>query len=115
MVKITLLLVLLTGSCFAQSQIEMNAEANLNLEKSDALLNKVYTELLKNGDDAFDQRLRSTQRVWLQYVELHMQCLLPLKKGENPREVYGSIYHLEYAYAKSQLFDERIKQLKKLN
>ena len=56
MIRLALFFIVVTSSAFAQSQPEMNAEAALNLEKSDALLNKIYSQLLKQGDDEFDKR-----------------------------------------------------------
>ena len=37
-----------------------------------------------------------------------------VKEGENPREVYGSIYPTEFAEAKAALIEARIKDLKDL-
>ena len=36
---------------------------------------------------------------------------LPLKDSENPREIYGSIYPMEYALEKMSLFESQILQL----
>lgn len=101
-----------TITCYAQSQAEMNEKARQEFEKTDALLNKVYQEVLKRGDKDSNKALREAQRAWLKFVDLHMDYVFPLKEGENPREVYGSIYHLEYAMIKTDLFKQRIEQLK---
>lgn len=96
---------------FAQCQSEMNEMAHKELKKADAQLNKIYQELLSAGDDEADKALREAQRTWLKFVELHIKYVFPLKKGENPRELYGSIYPLEYAMLKARLYTERIKLL----
>ena len=40
-----------------------------------------------------------------------MEFLFPLEKDENPRERYGSTYAMNYATAKTKLFNARAKQL----
>lgn len=74
----------------AQSQAEMNDQAQKDFEATDARLNALYQQLLKDGDAKSDAKLRAAQRVWLDFVELHMAYIFPLEKGENPR-VSGSV------------------------
>ena len=98
-------------TAFSQSQAEMNLTAQAELEKVDAQLNKIYRKLISENDPESNKRLRETQRTWLKFVELHLQYVFPLEEGQNPQEVYGSIYHLEYATLKTRLFTERVQQL----
>ena len=55
--------------------------------------------------------MRETQRAWLKYVDLHLKYLFPLKDGENPRQIYGSAFSMDYALEKTDLFYTRIIQL----
>ena len=94
----------------------MNAQAGKKLEKTEAELNKVYKQVLQQrADDAeFTAVLKEGQRAWLKFVELHLRMLFFVKEGENPREVYSSVYPLEFAEAKTKLFATRIAQLRDL-
>ena len=100
----------------AQSQMELNEQAGKRLEKADAELNKVYKQVLAQhtADPEFTAVIKEGQRAWLKHVEAHMKVLFFVKEGENPREVYGSIYPTEYAEAKAALLNARIKDLKDL-
>lgn len=101
----------------AQSQAEMNAAALADLENADAKLNSVYKRIISQNakDTQFCNALREAQRAWLKFVELHLKTVFPLKDGENPREVYGSIYPQVFATEKASLIEERIQQLGQLN
>lgn len=100
----------------AQSQSEMNAQASEDLDKADQELNRLYKKILsaRQADAKFCSDLREAQRAWLKYVDYHLKTCFPLDEGENPREVYGSIYPLDYATTKTALLQERIKQFKSL-
>jgi len=91
----------------------MNAQSQENFEKLDAVLNKSYKDLLGRNDEdpSFAGVLKEAQRAWLKYVELHMTSVFPLAEGENPQEVYGSIYPLEYNNEKTKLYKQRIELL----
>jgi uncharacterized protein YecT (DUF1311 family) len=101
---------------FGQSQAEMNMDSGKRLEKADAELNKVYKRVLaqNEGDKEFSAVIKESQRAWLKYVELQMKVLFFVKEGENPREVYGSVYPTEFAEAKSTLIAARTKELKEM-
>ena len=100
----------------AQSQSEMNQEAAEDLAAADRRLNELYQKLLKENakDPVYVSNLREAQRAWLKFVEFHLKNVFPLKRGQNPRDVYGSIYPLDYAVSKTAHVEERIEQLKLL-
>jgi uncharacterized protein YecT (DUF1311 family) len=100
----------------AQTQAQMNAQAGKKLEKADAELNKVYKQVLeqRTEDPEFTAVLKEGQRAWLKFAELHLKMLFFVKEGENPREVYGSVYPTEFAEAKAELINTRIAQLRDL-
>lgn len=97
----------------AQSQHEMNRDAERSLERADAELNRVYKLVVNKhaGEKGFVTDLKEAQRAWLRYLEFHLKTVFPLKEGENAREVYGSIHPLEFAVAKRDLIVGRTKEL----
>jgi len=101
----------------AQSQMEMNATAAADLENADRELNALYQKLLKDNQDdpQFCRDLKEAQRAWLKFVEYHLKSSFPLKQGEDPRIVYGSIYPMEHALLQAELVRQRIAQLKQLS
>ncbi len=107
---------ILAVSAPAQSQSEMNQEASENLAKADNALNQTYQKALAEHADEpqFCSDLTEAQRAWLKFVEFHMKTKFPLKEGENPREVYGSIYTLDFCTEKTSLIEARTEQLKDL-
>jgi uncharacterized protein YecT (DUF1311 family) len=100
----------------AQSQGEMNATAAAELGTADAALNALYQKILADRakNPGFCTDLREAQRAWLKFVDYHLKTVFPLKPGENPREVYGSMYSLDFAVMKTELIEQRVEQLKVL-
>lgn len=92
---------------------EMREQSAAKLQRLDAALNKAYqAEIEKHaGDEAYQADLKEAQRAWLRYVDFHLKTVFPLKKGENPTEVYGSVYPVDYAEAKSSMLAVRIREL----
>lgn len=92
---------------------EMREQAAEELATADAELNKLYQELLRKhaGDKTYITNLKDAQRSWLAFVELHIKTVYPIKEGENPGMVYGSMYAIDYAVTKAELIKQRIKQL----
>lgn len=116
LLALLILLVVIPSHSHAQSQAEMNATAAADLEKSDRQLNTLYQKLLtENESDAdYCRALRESQRAWLKFVDGHLAVVFPLKKGEDPRVVYGSIYPMDYAIARTELVAQRVAQLRQL-
>jgi len=111
-----LVLIFLGGHLPAQTQAEMNRDAVAQLEAADARLNRAYQLVLKKyaGEPEFLSNLKEAQRAWLKYVEFHLKTVLPVKDGEDPRVVYGSMYPIDYSEAKIPLLESRTAQLKSL-
>ncbi|MEM9282877.1 MAG: lysozyme inhibitor LprI family protein [Verrucomicrobiota bacterium] len=101
------------SSLEAQTQAEMNRQAAEDFEAADQKINETYQALIAaHGADApAIERLRATQRVWIQYVDLHLDYLYPVGENEDPRALYGSMYPLLVMGAKTQLFEQRISLL----
>lgn len=111
-----LALIFLGGHLPAQTQAEMNRDAAAQLEAADAKLNRAYQAVLKKyaADPELLSDLKEAQRAWLKYVEFHLKTVLPVKDGEDPRVVYGSMYPIDYSEAKIPLLESRTAQLKSL-
>ncbi len=101
----------------AQSQTEMNMTAQADLNKADAKLNQLYRRVLSQNteNEQLCANLKDAQRTWLKFVDFHMKTVFPLKDGEDPRVVYGSIYPLDFAVTKTALIDQRIEQLESIS
>jgi len=112
----TLLFLLPIHITHAQSQMQMNQEVGQALEKADAKLNTIYKKIMrsKGVDVETKKNLRIAQRAWLQFVEAQINTHYPVKEGENPRDLYGSMYPLEVAGMKMEMIKIRIKQLEEL-
>jgi uncharacterized protein YecT (DUF1311 family) len=91
----------------------MNEEAAATLAAADVGLNKVYQTILNDykKDPAALENFRQSQRDWLKEVSSIIAKAYPLKKGENPRVVYGSMYPLDVASMRTQLTVARIRDL----
>ena len=100
----------------AQSQAEMNAIAETDLQAAHAKLNSLYKKVLSaNADNQqFCSDLKEAQRAWLKYMELHVKTLFPLKEGEDPRSIYGSIYPRDLATAQTEMIKARCKELSEM-
>jgi len=109
----TLLLILPFQTTSAQSQHQMNKEAWQAYEQADTKLNTIYKKIMasKDVEPEAKKNLRLAQRAWLSFVDAQIGTHYPVKKGENPRELYGSIYPTEVAMMKTELVKARVKQL----
>jgi uncharacterized protein YecT (DUF1311 family) len=99
-----------------QSQLEMNRESRKVLKVADAKLNRVYKEIMASNEvmETEKKNLRIAQRAWLAFVEAELATIFPVEPGEDPKKLYGSIYPMEWASAKTTLVKERIQQLEQL-
>ncbi|MFN6017019.1 MAG: lysozyme inhibitor LprI family protein [Verrucomicrobiota bacterium] len=100
----------------AQSQAEMNATAEADLAAAHAKLNSLYKKVLStNADDKqFCSDLKEAQRAWLKYMEFHVKTLFPVKEGEDPRSMYGSMYSLDVATEQTEMIEARCKELSEM-
>jgi uncharacterized protein YecT (DUF1311 family) len=116
LVPVLALLLALCVDSPAQTQTEMNMSAAADLKKADARLNAVYKKVLAANEDneQFCSDLREAQRAWIKFVEFHLKTVFPLQEGEDPRVVYGSIYPMDFAGAKTELIEARTEQLQSL-
>lgn len=108
---------LLFGGLLSVLTLNLSASPSEDLEALDKTLNATYSSTRKSfeEDAGLVDNLKKAQRLWLDFVEAHIECSYPLGEGENPREIYGSVYFDEIALLKIELFKSRIKQLRALD
>ena len=99
-----------------QTQLEMNASAEADLAAAHAKLNSLYKKVLSTNADnqQFCSDLKEAQRAWLKYMEFHVKTLFPLKEGEDPRSMYGSMYSLDVATEQTEMIEARCKELSEM-
>ena len=107
----TFFFVLLSFSCFSQTQLEMNETENKKFLKADKELNQVYQQILNEykEDTAFVKNLKASQRIWIQFRDAEMKMMYP----DSEPGYYGSIHPMCWSIYKTELTNERIKKLKK--
>jgi uncharacterized protein YecT (DUF1311 family) len=93
----------------AQTQKDMNEDSCTTLKRSDAKLNQVYREVLKQHekDLQFQEKFKAAQRAWLSFREAEMKAIFP----SSDQRDYGSVRPLCECDALNALTQARIKQL----
>jgi uncharacterized protein YecT (DUF1311 family) len=89
----------------AQTQHEMNQEAENDYKKSDAELNRVYRELMGHISGDQKKALIDAELAWIKFRDSNCACWALVHKG-------GSIYPLMYFGHLKTMTDDRIRQLK---
>ena len=92
-------------SAFAQSQQEMNFQAERDAAKADKALNVVYKKLLASVDDEGAKLLKDSQRAWIAFRDAEAKFAADEARG-------GSMAPMLYSGTLSRLTEERVKQLK---
>ena len=110
---LSLILTAFVSPCRAQTQAEMNAGAMTELQAAQVKLDGVIGEIRKNyrDDSTFLKQLEATQKAWEAFRDSQIRLRYPVGKGENAREIYGSVYPVCEARAKIVLVNARSKQL----
>ncbi|KRG68004.1 lysozyme inhibitor LprI family protein [Pseudoxanthomonas dokdonensis] len=98
----------------AGSQMELNACAGQALAQADAELNEVYRQIMDRhaGQSVALANIKSAQRLWIQLRDADLAARYPLGQDENPRVLYGSMYPMLYANAKTALTRARTSYLR---
>jgi uncharacterized protein YecT (DUF1311 family) len=104
-------LLLLSYSCWCQTQMEMNQESYKAYQKVDKELNDVYKKVLKEygSDTAFIRNLKTAQKLWIQFRDAEVNTKFSDPK---PYIAYGSMYPMCWSTEMMELTEERIKKLK---
>jgi len=96
--------------CFAQTQLEINQNADREYLKADKELNKVYQAILKNykTDIELIKNLKLTQRIWIQFRDAEMKVKYPDRTDGH----YGSIHLMCWSNYMQELTEDRINKLR---
>ncbi len=107
---ITLVLCISANFSFAQTQLEMNTEAENSYLKADKELNSTYTEILKayKSDTAFIKNLKTAQNIWIKFRDAEMKMKYP----DREPGYYGSIQPVCWYNYLEELTKKRTKELK---
>lgn len=111
----TLLLfsILLTSSIglFAQTQLEMNKEANDKYSLLDQQLNKIYDQILTayGNDSVFIGKLKISQQTWIKFRDAEVDMLFPAED----KWIYGSMFSMCRLGILTNMTNERINHLEK--
>lgn len=107
---LTFILLIVSFTCFSQTQAEMNKEAYSDFNKSDKQLNEIYQTILSEyaSDSIFVKNLKKSQRLWVQFRDAEMEMKYPDYSDKR----YGSIHPTCRAYYLKELTDKRITTLK---
>ena len=111
MKKLLLILFCLPMIGFGQTNINIEENANQSYKNSDAELNEVYREILKeySTDTIFIKALRISQRNWIKFRDSELKMKYPDRESSG---WYGSIYPLcvsNYLAELTQIRTERLK------
>ena len=95
----------LSSNIVAQTQLEMNQNAQKSYKKSDNELNKIYLSLIKILDKVEVQKLIKVQKCWIKFRNSHCEF-------ESSQYEGGSIKPLIYSTCLEELTKKRIGELK---
>jgi uncharacterized protein YecT (DUF1311 family) len=101
-------------ACYATgSQAGLNACAASELTKADQQLNTVWKTIQVKYKDqpVFLEKLKASQKLWLQFRDAEVAAHFPLGKGEDAGTQYGSAYPMCVSQLQTELMQQRIEQL----
>lgn len=90
---------------FAQTQNEMNQDAEDNFKKADAELNKTYKQLISKLKGTEKKALIDSELAWIKFRDTNCAFWASPNKG-------GSIYPLIYFGKKKKMTESRTAELK---
>ena len=105
---LSLTLLALTG--FAQTQYEINQDAENSYKKAEQELNDTYQKILKEyaSDTSFISHLKAAERLWIEFRDAELAMKFP----PEPAGSYGSVLPMCESQYMEQLTRDRIKTLK---
>ena len=103
--SLTLFFLLTAAPLFAQSQQEMNRQAERDAARADKALNEVYKKLLASQDAEGAKLLKESQRAWIAFRDAEAKFAADEARG-------GSMAPLLYSGTLARLTEERVKNLK---
>ena len=103
--SLTLFFILTAAPLCAQSQQDMNRQAERDAARADNALNEVYKKLLTSQDAEGAKLLKESQRAWIAFRDAEAKFAADEARG-------GSMAPLLYAGTLARLTEERVKSLK---
>jgi len=99
-----------SNALFAQTQLDMNDEAQSQYIQADQELNKVYATILNDykTDAEFIKNFKAAQKLWIQFRDAEMKAKYP----DRSEGYYGSMHPLCWSHYLTELTLERTKKLK---
>lgn len=88
-----------------QTQTEMNIAAGKEYARADKAMNVAYQKLRAKLDAKGQARLKKAQLAWIQFRDAETEFLASKEEG-------GSIYPMIYANHKTEITQQRTKELK---
>ncbi len=112
MIVVALLLPILSAVALAQTQAGMNQAACDEYTKTDAELNTIYRQVLRErqADALFTRKMRAAQRAWIAYRDAHLAALYP---AADIRREYGSVYPTCRCAALAEATRKRSEELRR--
>jgi uncharacterized protein YecT (DUF1311 family) len=89
----------------AQSQHELNQQADKEFQQADKELNRIWKELLPKLEPVTREKLRTAQLEWIKYRDAEAAAKASLFEG-------GSMAPMLYSYSLKASTEARIKELK---
>jgi uncharacterized protein YecT (DUF1311 family) len=110
--SLLIFLLLYNNKLHAQTQSEMNSEANRDYKTTENELNSVYKNVIEiyKEDTLFIRKLKNAQKAWIVFRDAHMNSLYPM--AENSPRAYGSVFPMCYSSELEKITKTRIKELK---
>jgi uncharacterized protein YecT (DUF1311 family) len=109
-VLIVLLYLIFNFNINAQTQQDLNQDAQKKYKLAEDEINMVYKEIIQKykTDSLFVKNLRVSQRIWIQFRDAEIKMKYP---SNDPYVEYGSIYPVCYYSYMEILTRERIQKL----
>jgi len=111
-IVVALLLPILSAVVLAQTQAGMNKAACDEYTKTDAELNTIYRQVLRErqADAGFTRKMRAAQRAWIAFRDAHLAALYP---AADTRREYGSVYPTCRCAALAETTRKRTEELRR--
>lgn len=108
-VILSVIFVLCSWACTAQTQLEMNVEAYNAYMSADSQLNRVYNKILAEyrENKSFITHLKKAQRAWIVFRDAQVDARFPPEERAN----YGSVFPLCHSMYLQELTETRINDL----
>lgn len=97
------------------NQTDMTLASLKEYQKAQEALELIYKKVLASykKNKFFIKKLTSAQAAWHKYYNLHVESIMGLPSGINPRLIYGSSYYMCYNLLSAKLIWERVRELNK--